>query len=240
MIKFLKETLFLVAIEAVLCLLVFFKLVNQPTIVDLCQLMTTNVIGTFALDSLIVIAVHVGIASRSNISKATVNSAVSKLAIADTTKPYLTNVDWSSLNIAVYADFKNQYYKDLLVKSLHAWNNAGVAAFYITDDCSQANIVVKLQKHIGASDIGQIAAQTVFCDKNSNVINKQLIVRIDTGVVSNDANPTTNLAVVEHEFGHVLGLNHRSNDDSSVMYPIPTHEISPVDVQAVKNLYHLN
>lgn len=143
---------------------------------------------------------------------------------------YLNHVQWTSMHLAVYAATENPYYLYLIKTAMDKWNNTGATSLFLTNDKTNANIIVNVLNNM--SD--DIAAQTINGNPKTGEIFNQIQIQINSKqIYQSMTEQYFALVTIEHEFGHALGLNHRTG--RSVMNNQELHEITKLDAQAISN-----
>lgn len=147
--------------------------------------------------------------------------------------PRISDHPWNHSPITVYIDNKSvpphyspTYYTQVQ-KALNYWAEGGNGKLEYTPvfeivDSEKADISIRwvenLQKEMGAPD--GVAGATIPFIVNGRFVHADIVMGVGTyqwgeWVPYSD---TAMLAIVKHELGHALGLDH-SNDKQDIMYP---------------------
>jgi predicted Zn-dependent protease len=154
-------------------------------------------------------------------------------AVSEYNYPRILDHPWNHSPITVYIDNKSvpphyspTYYTQVQ-KALNYWAEGGNGKLEYTPvfeivDSEKADISIRwvenLQKEMGAPD--GVAGATIPFIVNGRFVHADIVIGVGTyqwgkWVPYSD---TAMLAIVKHELGHALGLDH-SNDKQDIMYP---------------------
>lgn len=145
---------------------------------------------------------------------------------------YINDVRWTSLNLALFVATTDPYYLSLVQKAIQEWNDTGVSNMHLTNDKKKANVIVIPEHNSGSGDL----ATTIVGD-GKGVIYSQIIIKINADYINPDYDYRSAQIVIEHELGHVLGLNHRKGYSIMDIGKDKAQKITKADADAVKQRY---
>ena len=147
---------------------------------------------------------------------------------------------------------QSPYYRRIWQEAIKAWNETGAFHFQKADSASAAQVTLKVaSKHEAASAaqvtlkvaskheaaaLGEDVGLTEYTAKNS-YLQRATATLNPTLLHEYNYSRANQLAVAEHELGHVMGLAHNPDKQSVMYYRNRKVGIQPVDIQGVKLRY---
>ena len=146
--------------------------------------------------------------------------------------PERFSTDHATYTISV----QSPYYRRIWQEAIKAWNEKGAFHFQKADSASAAQVTLKVASKHEATALGEDVGLTEYTAKNS-YLQRATATLNPTLLHEYNYSRANQLAVAEHELGHVMGLAHNPDKQSVMYYRNRKVGIQPVDIQGVKLRY---
>lgn len=142
---------------------------------------------------------------------------------------------WHQAKVTYVIQTKSPYYRTVYKKAIKAWNATGKFKFVAG---SAKNHQVVLTTSASTSQRGgEVAGNTTSYSNRAGYYTSAKVKLLTKNLQNNHYTETQRSKVAEHELGHVIGLNHSTNNHSVMLSTNRYNGITTADKNAVHKRY---
>lgn len=142
---------------------------------------------------------------------------------------------WHTAKVTYVIDTKSTYYRTVYKKAIKAWNATGKFKF-VAGTAKDHQVVLTTSASTGQRG-GEVAGNTTSYSNRAGYYTSAKVKLLTKNLQSNHYTETQRRKVAEHELGHVIGLNHSTNNHSVMLSTNRYNGITKADQKAVHQRY---